>query len=369
MTKISIKFSDAVRAYVTHKAGRRWGATSVITKTNTINVFYRHLEAVAGGVLLYTETITSDLLFPAVERAWPNDPTKTTHAEKCAEIKTMIRWMAQKYNMGDITDFLEATKKLPEVEKAFLTEEQKEYCVKKDKERGDYRDAYMLGIAWHLQRRGIELVKLKVKNFKLKQTDRSPYGYYEWIETKSGQGRQTWNLNELEHEIISEWLEVYAKEMGVSECDPEWYLFPKRKVITRPSGKTYIIFPTEPVYSHTYSFSAIYKRYGIHTKGMGTHSVRRGSAEEDRKTYRQMMNIIDPVPLIQRKLGHKRRETTEIYLNLNSQKNEAEAAAMELARVRIANAGQNTPEPVETPQEATNVVSFADRLARRQSAG
>lgn len=357
--------TDVLNEYYEYGCRNRWTGRTQVTQKSFLKRFTEEFTRLHPEAR-YTADLNADKILEVLKKALPRDVGKSTHAQITGKTKAMVKWVMARYQVGDMSALLEYNPKEPTLDKKYLTEEEMEKCFAVAISKGNYRDAYLLKLAYFLYRRGVEMRDLKVGDIDLRSTPRSPYGKYQWVDTKGGAGRKTWNLEEREQKLIQEWLEIYPTLFGVTELKPTDYLFCRRRWDARSAkGRpdTYRHWQGEWIGDYTHLMRPLYEDAGVYERGKGFHATRRGSMEED---YNHFIDagIEDPIPHLQAKASHSTPEQTRKYLNRQAAQDRAEKAFMGLR-----SAPPSPKESQETPQEeSSNVVQFA-ALRRRRGIG
>lgn len=357
--------TDVLSDYYEYGCRNRWSGPTQVRQKSFLKRFMEEFSRLHPDAI-YTPQFDADRILEVLKMALPRDVSKSTHTQMTGKTKAMVKWVMARYQVGDMSALLEYNPKEPTLDKKYLTEAEMEKCFEIAISKGNYRDAYLMKLAFYFFRRGIEMRALRLKDINLNSTTRSPYGYYQWVDTKSGAGRRTWNLEEREREAIQEWLEIYPTLFCVTELKPTDYLFCRRRwdarsIKDRPD--TYRHHQDEWIGDYTHLMRPLYEDAGVYERGKGFHGTRRGSMEEDYNRFIEA-GIEDPIPYLQAKAGHATPDQTRKYLNRQAAQERAEKAFMAL---RAPKAEEPTPMP-EPEEDSGNVISFADLARRRRGA-
>lgn len=378
---MAVTLGQVVGLYVEKKSGTTWNTAATIrAQRSTIMTFLREVIDIFGTDP-DTEDVEDRLVMRAIGKRWPNNGETTTHWQNHARVKTFFNWALKKgYRFGEIDAFLGQKPTKPDIEKKFATREEANRAVAVLTARGDYRRARLVEWDFESHRRPREIFRMKVGDVDLKPRHDAPFGVYYFRESKSGKGRVRIDMTESEARILSQWLDEYATLMDVEKCDDDWYLFPAThsagyKPGRQPAG-TFII-PTREVSDVSYVFREIWKEAGAYVKGKGGHAGRRGGMEEVYDIM-ERSGVADPLALIMERSKHTSRQAAAGYLNRREQTRRSNEAYRRLNREQgtMAPVRGNAPMMEEAPiqaetshSEGGQVISFADKLRSRRSAG
>jgi integrase len=181
------------------------------------------------------------------------------------------------------------------------------------------RDRVALAMGMNTGLRAGDIMRLKVGQVNLTNNQLS-------VEVqKTGQARHMPITSELREELLA-WFQHYAEATGcksVRHLPNDWNLIPAVRVVAlnirdRSKG-TRQLYVTNPSHRHPEDIAKrALAKLGYATKKEGFHTLRRscGRAVYDLACDE---NVPDPIRLAMVQLGHKRRETTERYLQIQQE--------------------------------------------------
>lgn len=186
----------------------------------------------------------------------------------------------------------------------------------------DPRDRIALAVGMNLAGRAQDLMAMRIGDVNLANGKISAY-------IKKTKKVQEFDITAELHVELVRWLQHYADATGVSrwqDLPNEWTLIPPMQHLGvnpwQPDLGGVNVYKTSETLRHPERIMhAALIRLGHPTKGEGFHTLRRSSARELYELAKKLGHG-DPITMPQTLLGHKNRQTTEIYLGVSHEKDE-----------------------------------------------
>ena len=347
----------AVTGYYLYLRDLRRRATSTTTDAARLTTAFVTWMATEYPDVRYTQELVSEHFTRHAESQY-KDVADTTYNHYVGTLRRWTRWLAEEGMLG--ADQAPGRNLLPREnprrsrKKEFIREDLA-HALAQAAEWWHPRDKYYILLSYYLGRRWSEVSRMRVRDIDFNPRRNMPNGVFVFDNIKSRRPDRALPLREAAAQIIREWFEVYAKEIG-RPLQGDDFLIP---AIGRARGRSVRgvrlpleIKPKEPI-PYPSALAALKRaaeRAGVDERT--THGLRRGMLDD-------LTQETGHIRVAKVYADHSSERITEEYTD-----NRREVQDLGALFEQLDNGPRETP--VQRSEPDSVVISLAERLAQRR---
>ena len=304
-----IRLNEAIENYLAVLKAQGMARTTIVCRRSALLRFL----GVVGNI--YPRNLTPEHTdrFLVAHAHW----SPATRRQNIGYLSTFQSWLWARNLLRRDVDICEGRRRIriPKTPKVWIKQDQFEHLLDA---AHNPRDRIILGLGIHLAVRRSELIAIKWGHVDLES------GYVEIYRTKTQEDDRLPISAELDAEL-RRWRVYLCRALEVVAPDPEWYVAcsigPARERDTGGrfvgTGTEAVPIPSRQLPDPLERIKSILASVGIEGPGVGMHTLRRSGAQAMLEAIQRGRYDESALDAVGSMLGHKSRQTTEIYLDRN----------------------------------------------------